>query len=71
MKLIKKKLELKELEVNLKKENKEDKERKKLEKSVAKLIIMSATLDSREFAKYFSINLQSGLFFIPAIRSKG
>lgn len=46
-------------------------QRRKESKTVAKLVIMSATLDSKEFAKYFSSNLQNGLFFIPTIRSNG
>jgi len=46
-------------------------QRKKQSKSVAKLVIMSATLDSKVFAKYFSTHLQNGLFFVPTVASKG
>lgn len=36
-------------------------------KTTAKLIIMSATLNSKEFAVYFSTHPNNSLFFIPQV----
>jgi HrpA-like RNA helicase len=36
-------------------------------KKIPKLIIMSATLNSQEFADYFATDSSTGLFFIPEV----
>lgn len=36
---------------------------------VAKLVVMSATLNSTQFSEYFSIHSQTQTFFIPEVKS--